>query len=115
MMSRSFITRFVFNRRPVQRRAVSVLVLPPAAHPLGRCRESKHDRSIAANTLKREFTAGIRNSVWFADITYIPTAAGWVYLATVIDFATRMLDGRSMAGHMRTELVESALLNSPTS
>jgi putative transposase len=73
--------------------------------------DSKHDKPVAPNTLNREFTADSSDSVWCADITYIPTAAGWVYLAAIIDLSTRMIVGWSMANHMRTELVESALLH----
>ncbi len=46
-----------------------------------------------------------------ADITCIATAVGWVYLAAIIDLATRRVVGWSLATHMRTELIESALLN----
>jgi len=77
--------------------------------------DSKHGKPIAPNTLNRKFTAETSDSVWCADITYIPTAAGFVYLAAIIDMATRMIVGWSMASHMRTELVESALLNALTS
>ena len=73
--------------------------------------DSKHDRPVAPNSLNREFRAGSRDAVWCADITYIPTASGWVYLAAIIELSTRMIVGWSMATHMRTELVESALLN----
>ena len=73
--------------------------------------DSKHDKPVAPNTLNREFKAEASDSVWCADITYIPTAAGFVYLAAIIDMATRMIVGWSMANHMRTELVESALWN----
>lgn len=76
--------------------------------------DSRHDKPIAPNTLNREFTAKSSDSVWCSDITYIPTAAGWVYLAAIIDVATRRIVGWSMANHMRTELVESALLNALT-
>lgn len=76
---------------------------------------SQHEDPIAPNTLNRDFTADSSDSVWCADITYIPTAAGWVYLAAIIDLATRMIVGWSMAGHMRTRLVESALQNALTS
>lgn len=76
--------------------------------------DSKHDRPVAPNTLNREFKATASDTVWCADITYIPTAAGFVYLAAIIDLATRMIVGWSMARHMRTELVESALLNALT-
>lgn len=76
--------------------------------------DSRHGKPVAPNVLNREFTAEVSDSVWCADITYIPTAAGWVYLAAIIDLATRMIVGWSMATHMRTELVESALLNALT-
>ena len=75
---------------------------------------SKHSSPIAPNTLNRDFTAESSDSVWCADITFIPTATGWVYLAAIIDVATRMIVGWSMASHMRTELVETALLNALT-
>jgi transposase InsO family protein len=73
--------------------------------------DSKHDRPVAPNRLNRKFAAVASDSVWCADITYIPTAAGWVYLAAILDLATKMIVGWSMAKHMRTELVEAALLD----
>jgi len=73
--------------------------------------DSKHDQPLAPNTLNRQFQAQTSDSVWCADITYLPTLSGWVYLAAVIDLGTRMIVGWSMADHMRTELVESALQN----
>jgi len=71
--------------------------------------DSKHARPVAPNVLNREFAAGTSDSVWCADITAIWTASGWVYLAAILDLATRMIVGWSMARHMRTELVENAL------
>jgi putative transposase len=76
--------------------------------------DSKHRMPVAPNVLNREFRAESSDSVWCADITYISTAAGWVYLAAILDVATRRIVGWSMANHMRTELVESALLNALT-
>lgn len=73
--------------------------------------DSRHDRPVAPNTLNREFTARTSDSVWCADITYIPTASGWVYLAAIIDLSTRMIVGWSMGTNLRTELVERALVN----
>jgi len=72
---------------------------------------SRHAYPIAPNTLNREFQADSSDSAWCADITYIPTATGWVYLAAIIDLSTRLIVGWSMATHMRTELVECALQN----
>jgi transposase InsO family protein len=73
--------------------------------------DSRHALPIAPNTLNREFAVTSSDAVWCADITAIATAAGWVYLAAIIDLGSRMIVGWSMAEHMRTELVESALLN----
>lgn len=73
--------------------------------------DSKHAEPVAPNVLNREFTAKTSDSVWCADITAIWTASGWVYLAAVLDLATRMVVGWSMARHMRTELVEGALVS----
>lgn len=77
--------------------------------------DSRHSRPIAPNTLNRAFRADSSDSVWCADITYLPTAGGWVYLAAIVDLATRMIVGWSMANHLRTELVEGALSNALTS
>ena len=46
--------------------------------------DSKHDQPIADNLLQRDFTATGPNQKWVADLTYIPTRMGWVYLAVVI-------------------------------
>ena len=73
--------------------------------------DSNHRRPVAANLLGREFEQEVPDSAWCADITSIATASGWVYLAAVIDLATRMVVGWSMATHMRTELVVHALEN----
>lgn len=73
--------------------------------------DSKHDRPVVPNTLDRQFQQDSSDSAWCADITYLWTLSGWVYLAAIIDLATRKIVGWSMARHMRTELVESALLN----
>ena len=66
-----------------------------------------------ADLIKRDFTvdAAKINTRWCGDITYIPTWEGWLYLATVIDIASRRVVGFAMADHMRTELVSDALTN----
>ncbi len=73
--------------------------------------DSNHQQPFAPNLLRRDFTVETPDSAWCADITQMATASGWVYLAVVLDLATRLVVGWSMATHMRTELVESALLN----
>lgn len=72
---------------------------------------SKHDKPIAPNTLNREFTATKPNQKWVGDITYIWTAEGWLYLATVIDLYSRKVVGWSMNRRMTQELVNQALLS----
>ena len=53
--------------------------------------------------------ASAPNQVWLADITYVPTGEGWLYLAAVLDLATRKVVGWAMRDHMRTELTTAAL------
>jgi len=71
--------------------------------------DSNHPFPIAENLLKRDFTATEPDRTWVADITYIPTAQGWLYLAVIIDLFSRRVVGWSMAEHMRVDLVTSAL------
>jgi putative transposase len=72
--------------------------------------DSRHDLPIAPNLLKQEFFVSVPNKVWLADITYLPTGEGWLYLAAVLDLATRKVVGWSMCDHMRTELTTAALM-----
>ena len=66
-----------------------------------------------ADQVRRDFTAdaGKLNARWCGDITYIGTWEGWLYLATVIDIASRRVVGYAIADHLRTELVAGALSN----
>lgn len=71
--------------------------------------DSRHELPVAPNLLARQFSVTIPNQAWVADITYIRTGSGWLYLATVLDLYSRKIVGWSMAPHMHTELVNSAL------
>jgi putative transposase len=71
--------------------------------------DSRHNLPVAGNVLNREFYPDHRNEVWTADITYIPTAQGWLYLAVVLDLFSRRVVGWAMADHMRSELTCAAL------
>ena len=66
-----------------------------------------------ADLIRRDFTvdAAAVNTRWCGDITYLPTWEGWLYLATVIDIASRRVVGFALAEHLRTELVADALAN----
>ena len=65
--------------------------------------------SPAPDLVDRNFTADRPNQLWVADITYIPTAAGFLYLAVVLDAFSRRIVGWAMETHLRTELVLAAL------
>lgn len=82
-----------------------------------RKRQKRHPRTTqravgavpAPNLLNQEFTAAAPNQKWVADITYIDTAEGWLYLAPILDLYSRRGVGWAMADHMETSLVEDAL------
>ena len=69
--------------------------------------------TVRADQIRRDFTADATklNARWCGDITYIGTWEGWLYLATVIDIASRRVVGYALADHLRTELVADALAN----
>jgi putative transposase len=67
------------------------------------------DARPAPDLVDRDFTATAPNALWVADITYIPTWIGFLYLAVVLDAWSRKVVGWSMATHLRTELVLAAL------
>ena len=70
---------------------------------------SDHALSIAENLLNREFTATAPNRRWVADITYIPTKMGWLYLAVVLDLFSRKIVGWSMSETIDSTLVQEAM------
>jgi putative transposase len=65
--------------------------------------------SAAPDLVERDFTADRPNKLWVADITYVPTWAGFLYLAIVLDAFSRRVVGWAMATHLQTELVLNAL------
>jgi transposase InsO family protein len=71
--------------------------------------DSRHSQPIADNTLNREFQVNEPDKIWAADIIYIPTAKGWLYLAVVMDLCTRRVVGWATADHRKAELATSAL------
>ena len=81
--------------------------------------DSRHAFPVAPNLLDRKFSATSRpNQAWLADLTYIETGEGWLYMAAIMDLHTRKPDaerqseivGWSMRDHLRAELATSALL-----
>jgi putative transposase len=74
-----------------------------------RTTDSDHDLPVADNLLGRRFNPSEANEAWVADITYIPTREGWLYLAAVEDLYSRRVVGWAMAEHMESRLVVDAL------
>ena len=74
-----------------------------------RTTDSVHAQPVAQNLLERQFFAELPDQKWVADITYIATDEGWLYLAGVLDLCSRKIVGWSMTDHMRTDLVAEAL------
>jgi transposase InsO family protein len=64
---------------------------------------------VAPNRLDRQFDVSAPDRAWGADITYLWTAEGWLFLAVVIDLFSRRVVGWALAAHMRVQLVEDAL------
>lgn len=71
--------------------------------------DSKHALPVADNRLKREFASVAPNQVWTADITYLWTDEGWLYLAIVLDLFNREVVGWSLKPRMTADLVTDAL------
>jgi putative transposase len=67
------------------------------------------DAAPAPDLVNRVFRATCPNALWVADITYVPTRAGFLYVAVVVDAFSRAVVGWSMAGHLRTDLILDAL------
>ena len=93
--------------RLMRRHGIRAIMAPPRRV---RTTDSRHDLPIAPNLIARHFTAEAPNRVWLADITYIPTAEGWLYLAAVMDLFSRKIVGWAMRDHMQVELAAAALM-----
>jgi transposase InsO family protein len=71
--------------------------------------DSRHDHPIAPDRLRRSFTATAPNQIWLADLTYVRTAEGWLFLAAIIDMFTRKVVGWSMRETLHAEIALEAL------
>jgi transposase InsO family protein len=74
-----------------------------------RTTDSEHDLGPAPNWLGKIPMPAAPGQVWVADITYVPTDEGWLYLAGVLDLCSRRVVGLAAAGHLETSLPENAL------
>ncbi len=71
--------------------------------------DSKHSYPVAPNVLERDFEATAPNQKWLADMTYVPTDEGWLYVALVLDLYARKLVGWAMSETMPQKLTLAAL------
>lgn len=74
-----------------------------------RTTDSRHDHPIAPNRLRRNFTATAPNQVWLADLTYIRTGEGWLFLAALIDMFTRKAVGWAVRDTLHADITLEAL------
>jgi transposase InsO family protein len=70
---------------------------------------SKHNLPVYENRLNRQFQVEKPNQAWAADITYVPTKEGWLYVASVMDLFSRKIIGWHADDHMNTGLIQTAL------
>lgn len=84
-------------------------VVPQPFKPTTTAVDPSH--KAAPNTLAQNFSADAPNRKWVTDITYLKTAAGWVYLAVVLDLFSRKVVGWHLGASLATELVATALRN----
>jgi len=71
--------------------------------------DSAHPWTPAPNRLQRRFAAGAPNQCWVADVTYLETAEGWLYLAVVLDLYSRRVVGWALRPTLHTDLTATAL------
>ena len=98
--SRNRVARLMRMHQIVARKA-------PRWHPV--TTKQNPGARTAPNLLNQDFSAQGPNQKWVTDITYIDTAKGWLYLATVLDLYSRRVVGWAMGNQMDTHLVEQAL------
>ena len=87
----------LYHIRAKQTRCYKVTTKRNKAHP------------VAPNVLQRNFATDGTNEKWLADITYIPTLEGWLYLASILDLYSRRVVGWAMSDRMTSDLTISAL------
>ena len=98
------------SRKRIERVMRQHGIRAPASRRYRACTtDSKHSLPVAANLLDQNFVVNRPNQVRLADITYIPTGEGWLYLAVILDLFTRKAVGWAMRDHMRAELTVAAL------
>lgn len=104
------------SQRRVRRlaRAAGLRCVHPAARRKNTTVQDPANNRGLVDLVERDFFPDTPNEIWYGDITYVWTLAGWVYLATVIDGFSRQVIGWAVADHMREDLVLRALRTAVT-
>lgn len=89
-------------------RQAGLVARPPKGRRIGTT-DARHAHPVAPNHLQQQFTVATPNTVWAADITYLPTRTGWAYLAVVLDLASRRVVGWSVQETLEATLPLAAL------
>ena len=97
------------SRTRIGQKMAELHLVPKAHRKTKATTDSNHNRPVAPNLLNRQFEVERPNKVWVADITYIKTTEGWLYLAVVIDLYSRMVVGWAIGKRMKKSLVINAL------
>jgi len=92
-------------RRSLRRQGLRPVYKPPYRVTTN----SDHQKPVAPNVLKRRFDGWQVNQAWVGDVTYIATGEGWLYLACIMDLASRRIVGWSISERMKADLVCQAL------
>jgi len=97
------------SKKRVERLTKEVGIYAMAKKKYRATTDSKHSLPVAANHLNRNFSVNELNQFWVADITYIYTQEGWLYLSTIMDLYSRKIVGWSMKNRITPDLVIEAL------
>jgi len=97
------------DRKRIRRLMREMNLRPKAARRFNVTKDSRHNKPVAPNILGQRYIPSVANDAWTADITYLRTDEGWLYLATVIDLYSRRIVDWSMGTRLITGLVSDAL------
>jgi putative transposase len=100
---------YAIGKKRVERLMSEIGICAVAKKKYKATTDSSHSKPVAENHLNRDFTPDKPNTSWVADITYIWTAEGWLYLATIMDLYSRKIIGWSLRDRLTKELVIAAL------
>lgn len=98
------------NHKRVAKRMSVMNLMAVAKRKFKVTTDSEHTKPVFENILNRDFKTTDVNQKWAGDITYVPTAEGWLYLAVIIDLHSRAVIGWCMSERMTKQLVCNALL-----